>query len=65
MKLLHSVRCRVGWHKWGPVTNSDASGAQLKRQCVHCGWARSVYTERPPETPGNKVDGGLGGLPGG
>jgi hypothetical protein len=35
MELLHAIRCRIRWHRRGPLTGDTAGGAY--RQCLYCG----------------------------
>jgi len=44
MTMLQDIRCKFGWHAWGPVTGDIA---RAHHQCTHCGKVGSVDTGRP------------------
>ena len=46
MSMLQTIRCRFGWHLWGPVSG-DVAGAH--HQCRACGKIKPVDTGRPPD----------------
>ena len=46
MNALNSIRCRLGWHKWGPLVGDDEGGHQ---RCARCLRTRRIHTNQPPE----------------
>jgi hypothetical protein len=47
MSALQAVRCRVGWHRYGPVLGDDRGGHQT---CTYCQHRRVLRTDQPPQT---------------
>jgi hypothetical protein len=49
MKLLHAIRCRFAWHRWGPIVGDVGRAHQ---QCIHCGRVKRIDTgPRPKDHP--------------
>ncbi len=46
MRVLHDIRCRLGWHTYGSIEGDDR-GAH--KTCSHCGHVQQFDTNRPPE----------------
>lgn len=47
MMMLQGVRCKFGWHQWGPIAG-DVAGAH--HECTYCGKVKPIDTRRPPDT---------------
>jgi hypothetical protein len=46
MSAIQSVRCRLGWHKYGRIEGDDRGAHQI---CGYCEHVKHVDTHRPPE----------------
>lgn len=44
--MLQGIRCKVGWHMWGPLEGDNWGGFHT---CTYCGTTKRFKTEHPPE----------------
>ena len=47
MVMLQGVRCKFGWHHWGPIAG-DVAGCH--HECTYCRKVKPIDTGRPPDT---------------
>jgi len=47
MKQPKDIRCRLGWHHWGPIVGDRG---ESRRQCFRCGRVQRIdAAPRPPD----------------
>lgn len=46
MSTLQDIKCKLRFHRWGPVIGDDRGAHQV---CAYCGNSRRVGLDQPPE----------------